>query len=429
MIMKKLNKQLIKSCKLWKPHPEKDFEWRRQTNSWFDIIQMNKENSPNKKQLCVSSTIRALSVRLYPNHEQKKILLKWFEIYRQTYNNTLNYLTKTSNNEKNFIKLRKKIDIKLQQNNTFTKFYNKYKMPKHTRDNAIKDVLKAFKTAFSNLKNKNIKFFRIRRKKITSPKKTLVLEPGSFSKKKNGFAIKILGEMRSSIDLDREWLIKKECILCYNENTNIFNLIVPYDKKLCKILKKEEFCSLDPGIRTFQTVYTPNKNSYKICSDQTSHKVNKLISLINSPKGDPKQYASYIRRLRRKLKNRIDDLHWKTANFLCKNFQIIIIGNMSTKSICKKGGNLHSSSKKNCYNLSHYLFKQRLKSKCEEYECIYHEVDESYTSKTCGDCGELNNSLGSSKVFKCSKCNFICDRDVNGARNILYKYLQQKNIM
>jgi transposase len=50
-------------------------------------------------------------------------------------------------------------------------------------------------------------------------------------------------------------------------------------------------------------------------------------------------------------------------------------------------------------------------------------VDEAYTSKTCGRCGSLHDGLGKSKVFKCPSCDFTLDRDVNGARNILIRFL------
>ena len=72
-------------------------------------------------------------------------------------------------------------------------------------------------------------------------------------------------------------------------------------------------------------------------------------------------------------------------------------------------------------NLSFYKFKTKLQSLCNKRGCNLYIVDESYTSKTCGKCGELNNNLKGSKIFKCTKCNLVIDRDWNGARNILLK--------
>jgi len=48
------------------------------------------------------------------------------------------------------------------------------------------------------------------------------------------------------------------------------------------------------------------------------------------------------------------------------------------------------------------------------------ECDEPYTSKTRGCCGEINTKLGDAKTFK---CGYVADRDINGARNILLRYL------
>src|SRR5690606_8719719 len=54
-------------------------------------------------------------------------------------------------------------------------------------------------------------------------------------------------------------------------------------------------------------------------------------------------------------------------------------------------------------------------------------VNEAYTSKTCGSCGCLNERLGGSKHFHCPHCHFHIDRDVNGARNILIRFLTLLN--
>jgi len=45
------------------------------------------------------------------------------------------------------------------------------------------------------------------------------------------------------------------------------------------------------------------------------------------------------------------------------------------------------------------------------------EVNEYLTTKTCSNCGKLNN-LGSSKIHIC-KCGMEADRDENAAKNIL----------
>jgi transposase len=69
---------------------------------------------------------------------------------------------------------------------------------------------------------------------------------------------------------------------------------------------------------------------------------------------------------------------------------------------------------------SFYKFRERLEYKCSIYNKKLFLVDESYTSKTCGNCGILNE-VGSNELFTCSTCNIGMDRDVNGSRNIFIK--------
>jgi putative transposase len=69
---------------------------------------------------------------------------------------------------------------------------------------------------------------------------------------------------------------------------------------------------------------------------------------------------------------------------------------------------------------SFFSFKEKLKEKSRRYEKKVIIVDESYTSCTCGVCGHINNAKGN-EVFKCSSCNLVLDRDVQGSRNIFIK--------
>ena len=58
--------------------------------------------------------------------------------------------------------------------------------------------------------------------------------------------------------------------------------------------------------------------------------------------------------------------------------------------------------------------------------CRTSSVFSTFTpSKTCGACGWLHYKLGGAKVFRCGAagCGAVFDRDLNGARNILLRYL------
>ena len=70
---------------------------------------------------------------------------------------------------------------------------------------------------------------------------------------------------------------------------------------------------------------------------------------------------------------------------------------------------------------SHYKFKEKMIYQSKKYNCQLIIVDESYTTKTCGCCGMINNFIGNSNIFWCSSCKIELERDYQAARNILIK--------
>ena len=119
------------------------------------------------------------------------------------------------------------------------------------------------------------------------------------------------------------------------------------------------------------------------------------------------------------------------GSFLTKSYKTILLPDFPVSKLIKKIRK-ESNDSKRVFNtrvarmmqsLAFYKFDQKLKSLCERRGNNLYIVDESYTSKTCGRCGNLHNSLGGSKIYKCNSCGLKIDRDINGARNILLKHL------
>lgn len=413
-----LSKELVKKFGGWRPTLR---NIRRsvpiQTNSWFNITehQWNVANQTESK--IDSSGMKAKMCMVMPTLSQRGKLLTWFELYRLTYNYTVRYFK--HNKVCSFTKIRPIITNQLYDNDSIYAKIKQSQFPKHTLDNAIKDVVKAYKTSFALLKKKQISHFRLRYKRQQSPRQTLVLESGAFSKIKNAFCTRALGVMQTSHPLNG---ISHDCRLVYNTRSGAISLHIPYEYQNQKELSRWNTCSLDPGMRTFQTVYSDNGAWYSIGDDNPDIKT--LISRVEAVADhkDKQWYRKYTSRLREKIRNKIKDLHCKTAHFLCTNFNKVIIGKLSTKGIVENGRSvLRDASKRYVYALAHHTFRERLKAKCAELDCEYVEVNEAYTSKTCGKCGEVNHDLGASKTFNCVHCKYTTDRDVNGARNIMIK--------
>jgi len=138
-----------------------------------------------------------------------------------------------------------------------------------------------------------------------------------------------------------------------------------------------------------------------------------------------------------KITNIVDNTHNQLISYLTKNYNNILAPLLPVQDLVRKtevntsGETVDSQRVLTATNsrlmntFSFYRFHQKLKSTCALRKNKLYIVDESYTSKTCGVCGTVNNKLGSLKTFKCinNNCKIIIDRDYNGSRNILLKHL------
>ena len=379
-----------------------------------DNIQENTENT----------LLRSELIRVYPTDEQRQILNKWFAVYRWAYNMAIKYYRSHRPGKKNyvsFITIRKILTERYKVK--IDKYIKDTGIPKHTIDNAFKDVVTAYKSAFSNYQNGNIKHFRLRYKKMTKDTETLCLEASAFPSKhscpKNTWSPSILGDyIKTSKSITD---VIHDSRLTFNKKTGKFILAVPRNANTFECADKKAWISLDPGIRVFQTGYDNEK--FVSIGKEVGRKIAKLLKGLNKRhrfkyKG---WYQRYMRRIYSRIQNIRDDLHYKTALNLVSNYENILVGNMSTISIVsKKNKALSPAQKQKALMLSHYKFNSRLKAKAEQYGSTVHMVDEYLTSKTCGGCFHINYNLKGEENYKCvnPKCSFELPRDDNSSRLI-----------
>ena len=219
---------------------------------------------------------------------------------------------------------------------------------------------------------------------------------------------------------------RRGCSFQYEKATDRYYLLYPVpvdyfpsEDKRCDnqatCNNSDQAISLDPGVRKFLTGYSPDGSTTLIGQD-----ANKLLMKYFLQIDQEKNPEQKIK-LWRRVKNLIDDLHWKSINYLNRNYGTVILGDIRISSILKSK-QLHRLTKRVLSQYSFCKFKTRLGWKLSLNGNNLVLVNEAYTSKTCSECGNLTN-VGSSENFKCHKCNNRLDRDVNGARNIMIKAL------
>jgi hypothetical protein len=300
------------------------------THSWFDN-EYHRDLKFKKKVIEYDKTektvIRCKKVEIYPNDEQRQILLEWFHIYINVYNFAL-YCVK-NNNAQITSKTKFRNNIKKLFNEDLIEKIKKSKIPVHTVDNAIFDLHKAYKSNFSKKKN-----FRMRYKKHNIKKKCLLLESSCFSKIKNAICPRVLGEeMKSQTEIKG---ISNDVRMIHQNGK--FSLYIPTKIKV-KEIKKCYKVGIDPGFSTFMTCYSPNGGYFKI-GNGCGTEIKKLCKLTEKKDemfdNNKKKKAKYNERIYTKIKNKVDDLQWKTINYLCTHFSTIKIGKLSTIDIVRK---------------------------------------------------------------------------------------------
>lgn len=209
------------------------------------------------------------------------------------------------------------------------------------------------------------------------------------------------------------YFITEDC--WQNENTNSWFRCLKYTYDNDTNFNKS-LCGVDIGCKNFITLYGANGLCYRIVVDE--QKINNI--LIN-------KNISYAKK-DKKIKNLINELHIKTAILICRNFHHIYIGQTYTvdkidsKSMKSTVDNLSSI-------LSHNRFLKILYKYAKKTKKNINIVDESFTSKHCGECGELKSKFNrimygddsERRKYICDFCNAVLHRDVNAARIIIIK--------
>jgi putative transposase len=291
--------------------------------------------------------------------------------------------------------------------------------PKEIRAHSVKDVCKAYKSAISNLKAGHIKYFKLNFKSKKKKEDSIGIQKQSI-KYKNGLCsiyTKSLGNLKIGKRNKKKYKdleINYDCRLSYNGL--YYYLCIPVKSKKIEKQETNKVIALDPGTRTFITGYSPQGElkEYKR-NDNIINKLRNKISKLQSIRKNKK-----IKKLNNKVKNQIDDLHWKTINDLVNNYDKVLLPEFESQKLMSKNKHLN----KELNNLAHFKFKERLKYKIKNIKSTeLYIVTEEYTSKTCTNCGNIKSDLKSNKIYKCEKCKLEIDRDINGARNIILKYL------
>lgn len=122
-------------------------------------------------------------------------------------------------------------------------------------------------------------------------------------------------------------------------------LCLPREKEISNIKAPFKSVFLDPGVRTFQTFYSPDGVCGKLGDQYCNNYIKPLTQKIDflesiRSKADNKVTRRNLRnrlfKLRDKIKNRIADLHNKTCKYLCDGFETIFLPEFKSSKMVEK---------------------------------------------------------------------------------------------
>ena len=176
------------------------------------------------------------------------------------------------------------------------------------------------------------------KKKLNS--ENITIPKSAIRKMDNGSSFKIYSRtIHSSIKLHHEKIndINNDIKVLHAKKCNLWYLCIPIEYDI-KTLTENQGCvenivSIDPGVKSFLTLYDPNGNLIKIGKqdmdtilDMLNKKTDNLKSIKTKVIGKKKyNITKRIHSLFYKVKNYITEIYAKTCKFLTDNYQHILL--------------------------------------------------------------------------------------------------------
>ena len=354
--------------------------------------------------------------RLLPTKEQEVLLNQHFGHSRWVYNHFLN-------ERKEQYQADKKSDNYYKQAATLTKLKKEEdtKWLKEVNSQTLQFALRSLDTAFLNFFRGNAQFpkFKSRKHKNTFTVPQFgTIEDGEINipKLKDGIKVKLHREVKGKIG---KMNITKT-------PTGKYYVSIFTEQEAEELPKTNKQVGIDLGLKDF-VITSDNKkfknNRYtKIYAKDLKKAQQHLSRKQKGSNGFEKQKLK-VAKIHEKIAScRLDTLH-KVSKQLVSEYDVIVCEDLNVKGMIKN----HKLSK-HIADASWGNFVTLLQYKCDWYGKRLIKVNRFYpSSKTCGDCGWINQELKlSDREWTCKSCGVVHNRDWNASKNILKEGL--KNI-
>ena len=383
--------------------------------------------------------MRGYRIPIYPTDSQKELIDKYFNLYRYVYNWAIEqernqyqlYLDGKVDKKDNFISFGKLSKL-------FTKFKNKpenewlKEIPRHTAENAIKSVIKAYVDMFKGIsKLPNFKSRKSSVKKFGTRIEYFYFEDNMLRIEGLPKGEKIYTKYHTNNTM-------KDGIKYYSPTItkdNLGNYWTSFSKEKTISHKnyvfKHEPIGIDFGIRQTYTLSTgevfnsPNINKLIKKQKRLQRKCQKdrnrhiKLERTNPDKDIPISKRAIKRTLElRKVYKKIHNVKntfydMVTKKIINKTPSAIVIEDLRVRQLDNRKFMTRQICKEYFYSM-----RKKFENKCEEYNIPLILAPRTYKStQLCSNCGS-EKKMGNKKVYICPNCGMRMDRDLNAALNL-----------
>ena len=385
--------------------------------------------------------LKAMKIRLLPTPEQEILFRKSAGVARWAYNYYISEKERVYQeylaNGKTGCKSISEGTVRKYINNVLKKTTHKWlkEVGSNVMKQAVKDADQAYQRYFRGISGKPK--FKARHKS----KPSFYVNYESLKRMQNGFRGEKLGFVKTTRPLPKTKAGEKYSNPRITHDGKYWYLSVAYEVPEQTCERSEKSLGIDVGVKKL-AVCSDGKFYKNINKTKRVRQLEKRLKreqrklsrrLRNNIKGYDKQKKpiwirplreckniqkqnAVIRGLHKKLTDiRTNHIHQATSKIVQTKPSRIVMETLNISGMMK---NKHLSKALQQQKL--YEFIRQMKYKSQFYGIPFIQADRFYpSSKTCSRCGHVKSDLKlSDRVYRCSACGFVLDRDLNASINL-----------
>ena len=369
---------------------------------------------------------KAIKYRIYPNKEQRDLILKTFGCSRFVYNYMLEESIKAYENGE-FLCTRNSFNYLLPS--------LKRELPwlKEVDSKALESANNNLATAFSKFFKKETNFPKFHKKKL-SGSYTTSLVGRNIALLDKGIKLPKLGKVKASLHRmpKKGWKLKAATILQSSDGKFYASVLFEYESDINYQVDLNSAIGLDYASNSLFVDSNgdigTNHKFYREAQKKLAKEQRKLSRMKGSKKNEPKS-NNYIKQLRKTNKihrhianQRMNNLH-KLSTEIANQYDVVCVESLNMRSMANRG----FGNGKATYDNGYGTFLSMLEYKLSDRGKCFIKVDKWFpSSQLCSYCGNKKKLTLADRIYKCD-CGLIMNRDQNAVINILNEGLRLLN--